>query len=339
MPIPASPIGYTLVYLVESTAGPVLVDAGWSHPDSWQALMAGLDFAGVAVSDIYGVLVTHHHPDHFGLAGQVREVSGAWVALHPADTAMLVRQRAETTPDATARTQRLTAGLVAAGAPPEEVTALGERVAGWLPPVTWLPDRELADGELADVPGRALRALWTPGHSPGHTCFYAETERLLLSGDHLLPGITPHVALFGPGDGDPLGDFLGSIDRISTLDVADVLPAHEHRFTGAAARARQIAGHHRERLAEVERALAGGAATVWEIAQRMQWNQPWAAMSVMNHRMALGEAAAHLRHLESRRRVRLAQAGPPARYELLASQMPNCATLRGHRTGPRESGS
>ena len=93
VPIPWSPLGCTLAYLIESSAGPVLVDAGWDHPDSWQALVAGLGGAGTTVADLYGVLVTHHHRDHLGLAARIREESGAWVALHPADTAVLRRLR------------------------------------------------------------------------------------------------------------------------------------------------------------------------------------------------------------------------------------------------------
>jgi glyoxylase-like metal-dependent hydrolase (beta-lactamase superfamily II) len=331
VPIPWNPLGATLAYLIESAAGPVLIDAGWDHPDSWQALVAGLRAAGTAVGDLYGVLVTHHHRDHLGLAAQVRAESGAWVALHPADTAVLRRLRDDqAAASAQRRLERSLASLAAAGAPPGEVAALGAQAraqaraqAGRAPwPVPFLPDRELADGELADVPGRRLRALWTPGHSPGHTCFYLERERLLLSGDHLLPGITPHIGLADGDDGDPLADFLASLDRLSALDVAGVLPAHEHRFTAHAGRAREIAAHHQARLAEVEVALTPAGATLWEVAAQMEWNQPWREMSPGSHRMALSEAAAHLRYLERRARVRVLRPAAPVRYELSVDPRP-----------------
>lgn len=323
VPIPWSPLGYTLAYLIESTAGPVLIDAGWDHPDSWQALVDGLAAAGTAPADMYGVLVTHHHRDHLGLAAQVRESSGAWVALHPADTAVLRRFRDdEASASAGQRLERSLAGLETAGAPPEEIAALRAQANRQPWPAPFLPDREVADGVLADVPGRELRALWTPGHSPGHTCFYLEGERLLLSGDHLLPGITPHIGLFDGDDADPLADFLASLERLTALDVAEVLPAHEHRFTAHADRAREIVAHHQARLAEVELALVPAGATLWEVAAQMEWNQPWSEMSQGSHRMALSEAAAHLRYLERRQRVRMRRPDGPIRYELSVDPRP-----------------
>jgi glyoxylase-like metal-dependent hydrolase (beta-lactamase superfamily II) len=323
VPIPWSPLGYTLAYLIESGAGPVLIDAGWDHPDSWHALVAGLDAAGTAVADLYGVLVTHHHRDHLGLAARVHESSGAWVALHPADTAVLRRFRDdEAAASAEQRLERSLAALATAGAPPEEVAALRAQ-AGRVPwPASFLPDREVADGELADVPGRELRALWTPGHSPGHTCFYLERERQLMSGDHLLPGITPHIGLGDGDEADPLADFLVSLRRLTVLDVAEVLPAHEHRFIGHADRARDIVAHHQARLAEVEVALAPAGATLWEVAAQMEWNQPWSEMSPGSHRMALSEAAAHLRYLERRQRVMVLRPDGPVRYELSVDPRP-----------------
>jgi glyoxylase-like metal-dependent hydrolase (beta-lactamase superfamily II) len=323
VPIPWSPLGCTLAYLIESDAGPVLVDAGWDHPDSWQALVAGLGCAGTSVADLYGVLVTHHHRDHLGLAARIRAESGAWVALHAADTAVLRRLSDEqATASAQRRLERSLAGLAAAGAPPDEVAVLRAQASRAPWPAPFLPDREVADGELADVPGRRLRALWTPGHSPGHTCFYLEQERLLLSGDHLLPGITPHIGLADGAAGDPLADFLASLARLTVLDVAEVLPAHEHRFTAHASRAMEIAAHHQARLAEVELALTPAGATLWEVAAQMEWNQPWNEMSPASHRMALSEAAAHVRYLERRQRVRALRPDGPVRYELSVDPSP-----------------
>lgn len=315
VPIPANPLGYTLVYLIESGAGPVLIDAGWDDPASWRALAEGLKSAGTSAADVYGVLVTHSHPDHVGLAGRVRAESGAWVALHPADTQILRRMHGEMRPGGgERRLARMRDALRAAGAPEDEVAELrawpgSSRAEGFA-----FPDRELSDGERADVPGRSVRALWTPGHSPGHTCFYLEDERRLLSGDHLLPVITPHIGLFGDVDTDPLGDFLASLERVAALDVAEVLPAHEYRFDGAARRAREISAHHQVRLDEVRDALRPAGGTAWDVARAMQWNQSWDGMSVNSHRMALAEAAAHLRYLEHRGEIRAA--GAPLRFEL-----------------------
>ena len=98
------------------------------------------------------------------------------------------------------------------------------------------------------------------------------------------------------------------------------------RFTGHTSRAREIAAHHQARLAEVEFALAPAGATLWEVAAQMEWNQPWSEMSPASHRMALSEAAAHLRYLERRQQVRVLRPEGPVRYEL--SVDPSAVTPR-----------
>ncbi|WP_242454556.1 MBL fold metallo-hydrolase [Bailinhaonella thermotolerans] len=301
MPIPGNPLGYTLVYALESAGGPVLVDAGWSHPDAWAALSSGLAAIGMDVAGVRGVVVTHHHPDHAGLAGRVREASGAWIAMHEAD-ARIVRLFRQVVADGTHR--GFQAGMLRRAGADEDETAevLGEVVD---PPAA--PDRDLADGELVDLPGRRLRAIWTPGHSPGHICLHLEDADRLFTGDHVLPGITPHIGLFplDDPDADPLGEFLSSLARIASLGELEALPAHQWTFHGTAARAREIADHHEERLAELLDVLGEAARplTLWETARGMRWNKPWEELPPVLRRLAAAEAAAHLRLLERRGRA------------------------------------
>ena len=89
VPIPDNPLRYVLVYAFELDNGVAIVDAGWNTEDAWTALNNGLVEAGGSINDVQAVLVTHIHPDHYGLAGRVREESGAWIGLHPDDAEML----------------------------------------------------------------------------------------------------------------------------------------------------------------------------------------------------------------------------------------------------------
>ncbi|ARZ70356.1 hydrolase [Streptomyces albireticuli] len=330
VPIPGNPLGHTLVHLLDTGRGPVLVDTGWDDPASWDALTAGLAACGTSVAALHGVLVTHHHPDHHGLSGRVREASGAWIAMHPADTE-LVRHLRGTPPGGWI--DLLAGKLTAAGAPAGHVARLeaaraaarelpGRRAA--------LPDRELVHGELLDLPGRRLRAVWTPGHTPGHVCLHLEEAHphggagngRLFSGDHLLPGITPHVGLYeiyeparAPGEGpaDPLGDYLSSLARVAALDPAEVLPAHQHAFTDAPGRVRELLAHHRARLAEL-RALLGTPRTLWQLTASMAWNRPWDRIPYASRNIAVAEAEAHLRHLVARRQAEAVPGSHPVAY-------------------------
>ncbi|MEU8402033.1 MBL fold metallo-hydrolase [Nonomuraea sp. NPDC048892] len=316
VPIPGNPLGYTLVYAVESPKGPVLIDAGWNHPDAWEALSGGLAALGLDVSAVSGVVVTHFHPDHAGLAGQVRQVSGAWIAMHEADAA-LVRLINEY--EAGAQAEMQADMLRRAGADPAEAAqAVGERPA---PPAQ--PDRVLCDGDLVDLPGRKLRALHTPGHTPGHICLHLEDADRLFTGDHVLPDITPHVGIYpyDRDDIDPLGDFLDSLDRVGDLGPLDALPAHEWIFPDVAARAVQIRHHHEEKLERLRALLAQRPQplTIWEVASMMTWNRPWEDLAPVLKGMAAGEAAAHLRTLEARGLISRVTGVEPVRFHALDS--------------------
>ncbi|MFF8313156.1 MBL fold metallo-hydrolase [Streptomyces lydicus] len=352
VPIPDNPLGHTLVHLLETDRGPVLIDTGWDDPDSWDTLVAGVTACGFAVADLHGVLITHHHPDHHGLSAKVREASGAWIAMHAADAAVVRRTREA---EAGRWLDYLLAKLTAAGAPEDHLTPLREaRAAGRgrrLPGRrAALPDRGIEPGELLDLPGRRLRAIWTPGHTPGHVCLHleerhpvlepagaAETEAdrrpgggkggggkgggrgRLFSGDHLLPGITPHIGLYEDPDDDgatvtdPLGDYLDSLERVGRLAPAEVLPAHQHAFTDAEGRVGELIAHHEERLSGL-RALLREPRTPWQLAVAMEWNRPWDRIPYGSRNIAVSEAEAHLRRLVKLGHAERVPGSDPATY-------------------------
>jgi glyoxylase-like metal-dependent hydrolase (beta-lactamase superfamily II) len=313
VPLPNNSLRYVLVYLFETDRGAYIVDAGWNTDEAFDALDAGLATAGFAMGDVQGVLVTHLHPDHYGLAGRVRAVSGAWVALHPAD-ARLLHDRYEE-PDALL--DRVGDMLRSAGAPPGEVESLRRAAMPVLAFVeTVMPDVLLEDGQRPDVPGWDLTSIWTPGHSPGHLCFWEPSHRLMLSGDHVLPRITPNIPYHPQASLDPLGDFLASLDKLEPYDAAEVLPAHEHRFVGLGGRLEQLRQHHAARFGEVVAAIEQGITTAWEIASRMHWSRSWDQIEGFMRRAAVGEALSHLRALEARGVVREV-IGEPSHWELV----------------------
>ena len=317
VPFPDNPLGYTLVYLIESDRGPVLVDAGWDDEESWDALVAGFKTAGTDVSKCYGVLVTHVHPDHHGLSGRVRDASDAWVAMHERDAVTVGRlsramehddsrdrRASQTLPDFT---DELIAVLLDAGASEDELATAPapavRRQARQFRPLA-KPDRHLDDGARADVPGWDIHAIWTPGHTPGHLCFHVPQHRLLLSGDHVLASITPHISISrSDRAGDPLGDFLESLQKVAVLDADEVLPAHRHRLGDLAMRVEEITRHHHDHLAEIETILAAGPTSLWQVAARLRWNRPWEQFPLGLRRSAVNETAAHLRYLARRNRA------------------------------------
>jgi glyoxylase-like metal-dependent hydrolase (beta-lactamase superfamily II) len=312
VPLPNTALRYVLVYALELPDGVAIVDAGWETPDAWAALTAGLAVGGFTVADVRAILITHVHPDHYGLAGRVRAESGGWIGLH--------RLEAESLPGrygaVDAMIERGQAWLRRAGAPEEEAGVLAGSSRDMLPLVRMAePDRLVEDGELIGLPGWQVRAVWTPGHTPGHLCFHEERTGVLLSGDHVLPRISPNVSAHPLQQPDPLREFLDSLAKVGKLDVGEVLPAHEYRFSGLADRVADLLEHHEERLAELRaRIVTEPGASTWELAERMPWRRPWSEITGFNRRAAVGETLAHLRLLVSRGLVR-SSAGSPGTAE------------------------
>ncbi|MEX2032335.1 MAG: MBL fold metallo-hydrolase, partial [Dehalococcoidia bacterium] len=165
------------------------------------------------------------------------------------------------------------------------------------------------------------------GHTDGHLCVFEPNHRLTLTGDHVLSRITPNVSLSpeddptdGEGGGNPLKDFLASLEKTAALDTALGLPAHEDLIPDLPARCRVIIQHHAHRAEEVMAAIShggplDGTATAFEIASRVMWNRPWATFSVFKQRSAMGETLAHLRLMEEDGRVRRLTDGDIVRWQ------------------------
>jgi len=317
VPIPDSPLRYTLTYLIAAGSGLVVVDPGWNCEPAWQALAEGLKAAGASPADVTGIVVTHIHPDHHGLSARLREASGAWIAMHPAELSTLSSLRGR---DADTRRGDL-AWLARCGVPDDVAGGLAVNDFT-LAAVRAMarPDVLLDDGDLVPLPGRPVRAVWTPGHTPGHLYLHDEAENLLLTGDHVLPRISPNIGLQSAAAEPPLAAYLRSLELIARYDQAEALPAHEYRFAGLAARVRTLLGHHQRRCDEVIAILGRlGPATAWQVTEELTWSRGWPAVVGFMRRAALAEAGAHLRHLTDLGRVAVTrtEAGGPDMYALV----------------------
>src|SRR3954451_1758859 len=294
------PLRYVSVYAFALDGGGLgLIDTGWGSDESWAALSAGLGAIGGDVADVRGVLVTHLHFDHLGLAERLRQASGAWVAMHPADAAIVGSPALR---DPAAFVAAEVDFLVSLGASRDEAVAdvgptehLGHfsRMA--------VPDRLLADGEHAEFPGWRLRAVHTPGHTPGHLCFAEERTGLLFSGDHVLPRISSNISSTHNGTADPLRDYLDSLASVGAEEPTEVLPAHEWRSRGLASRTAELTGHHEHRLEELLEAIRGPpGSTPWQLAAHLTWSRPWEQYERRMRIFAVTETDAPLRLLASR---------------------------------------
>jgi glyoxylase-like metal-dependent hydrolase (beta-lactamase superfamily II) len=153
------------------------------------------------------------------------------------------------------------------------------------------PSVRLDDAETVRLGRREWVAVHTPGHTPDHLCLYDPEHQVLLSGDHVLPTITPHISGLDAGP-DPLASFVESLDKVSALPgVRHVLPAHGHPFSDLPGRVDDIRRHHDERLDRLRDHLEEmGEGTVGELSRRLFRPKAWGPM-------AESETYAHLEHM------------------------------------------
>lgn len=316
--IPIKPLRYVLVYVLETPKGVAIIDAGWNDEKSYQTLSEGLAVAGYAVSDIHDVLVTHVHPDHFGLAKRLREETGARIALHSAEAKTLMidpHQEVQWQMESEVR-------AVQHGIPLEDQERMQREVGEFRKFVDHsAPDILLEDGEVFALPEWDLKGIWTPGHTPGHMCFVEPERRIMFTGDHVLPRITPNISVHSNNPPDSLARYLDSLTKVGkvadTIEDCMGLPGHEYRYAGIRERADELIEHHEERLEELREIVADQPGiTTWEISQRLSWSRDWSTFRFQERRSALGEAIAHA-ELLAQRGVLTPGDGPTAHWRLV----------------------
>lgn len=162
--------------------------------------------------------------------------------------------------------------------------------------------RRLRDGQWLEIGGRRWKVVTGAGHSPEHACLYCADERLLISGDQVLPRITSNVSVYPTEpDADPLADWLDSIEKLRALHPETrVFPAHNEPFEGLCIRLDQLADDHRRKLDALETACRERALSAWDSFSTL-FRRP---IGQGERQMATGEALAHLHWLERRGRVR-----------------------------------
>ena len=296
VPFPGNPMRYTLAYLVLANQQCVVIDPGFDSDSGWLHLEAGLQTVGLTPDDVTGIVATHFHVDHLGMAKRLAKAAGAWIALG-ADERRHISNYQDAGEEVLADRRRMASW----GVPEDRIPEAAMTTAS-LAELKGLADADvlLEDGDLLPVDGLQIRVQATPGHTPGHICLWDEGSELVFSGDHVLPRISPNVSLEIRGMDNPLLHNLRSLQKLYGAADYEVCPAHEYRFRGLSTRAEQLYQHAMERSAEVLDAVLGQTnPTVWTVARALTWSRGWESLSGLQLRLALSETAAHLAYLRS----------------------------------------
>lgn len=295
MPIPF-PLRTVNVYALVGTDGWTLVDAGMGTPDARGAFAAGLERAGLSIANLKAIVLTHHHPDHIGLSGELREQSGARVYMHPIDEKSVRIIWEGTMPERFGHVSHFFQqhGMENTDLWYTQVDPKAMRAILNVPPHEAFTLVE--DGEYIELVGERYRVIWVPGHSDGQIVLFRERDGVFVAADHVLPRITPNIGLYSKRDRpNPLGDYLDSLRKVENLPASIVLPGHLEPFTDLGGRVREIIQHHEEREEQLLAMLSEGPQHAAHLTSLMFANRRLESNEAK--RMAVAEVLAHLEHM------------------------------------------
>ncbi len=299
LPIPY-PLKHVHTYLLRGD-GVALVDTGLKAG----ALEAALAELGLGFGDLEAVFITHHHPDHYALAGRL-EAHGAQVLMLEEE----IRRGHAFWTDFEAWREPGHRAFIEHGVPEtfiegfaREMDETRKRV---FPPQN---PQGLKDGQTLDLAGMRFWVLATPGHAEGQAALLRQ-DGVLIAGDAILDRVSPIIARWAYSNPDPLADFLATLNRLAELEVSLTLSGHFNP-PDLKARTKALRLHHAQRLQATIEALKAGPMTAWEASLVLFPGE----LPPTQRRFAWAETLAHLEHLRHQGEV-VRLAGRPARYAL-----------------------
>jgi glyoxylase-like metal-dependent hydrolase (beta-lactamase superfamily II) len=307
LPLPFKSPGWVNTYAIESDEGLLLIDCGTDWEPGRQALSEGLDILGLEESAIHTLLVSHLHPDHVGMSARVVGDLGCRFVMHERAARDVGFYN-----DTPGYVERLRMIASTHGVPREVIDAAANIQRPDYMPIIEPPDHVVADGD--EIPldgGRSLLVVHTPGHDPAHICLRDSRTGIFFSGDHVLPRISP-VIMYDLDIGDPLGDYLQSLDRLIGMGLGVTYPAHGTLIDRGDERAHQILLHHDRRLRDMADLVREGDTTAWTVMTRSFRPN----LDPVSARLAFLETVSHLEHLRIAGKIRLQDRDGKALYRV-----------------------
>jgi glyoxylase-like metal-dependent hydrolase (beta-lactamase superfamily II) len=297
IPLPFS-LKWVNSYLIpEDGTGYTVIDPGLHTDEALAAWDEAFLKHGITIEQIKRIVLTHQHPDHYGLAGYFQERTGAPVYISERSHAYTQRLWG----DNSTFSEELRAHFAIHGMPDELTLDIKNNLDGFVRRVSPQPDvTYLEAGETFQLGGLEWQLIDAPGHAFGQLCFYEPSNGYMLCGDQVLPHITPNIS-FNPGEEeDPLGCFLKSLDELYEYDVKLAFPGHREPFTDFANRINEIKQHHGRRLNKMWDILRVPS-SAFELCEQSFGGH--LRTNPHNLRFAMSETIAHLHYLEKRGKI------------------------------------
>jgi glyoxylase-like metal-dependent hydrolase (beta-lactamase superfamily II) len=292
IPLPNNPLKYVNSYVVRAADRSLIIDTGLNRAECLNAMEAGLRELELDL-DKTDFFITHSHADHFALVSKLVRDTRKVYFNRPDKEFLQIPVRWDA---------MISYGTMN-GFSEKELRAALLNHPGYKYGLERVPDMIfLEEGDKLQVGDYHFRCVRTPGHTWGHTCLYEPRKKILVSGDHILIDITPNIQCWS-SQGNPLENYLASLDKVYELEVDLVLPGHRRLFTNHRERIEELKRHHRNRADEILVILKEGPKNAFQVAAEMTWDiqyDSWDQFPLQQKWFATGEAIAHLRYLEEK---------------------------------------
>lgn len=285
-----SSIPHSNIYLIREHRGWCAFDTGMNSEEVreiWSVLLSGPLADGLT-----RIMVSHHHPDHLGMAAWLQETTGAPVYIRPDELATARAMRLRNPMDETlARDFFSRNGMTCQDIEQTVRDFMKSFLSCDIPQETRVVDHE----QRIQIGRYEFDVLVGGGHSVSQLSLYAPSEGVLISGDQLLERITPNVGLWPFGDAAPLANYFKSLDDLTMREIRLVMPAHFEVYSPNGNRAEALRTHHQLKLSRFLDAIGRGGGTAFELAVEV-FGKP---DDIANRLLALIETLAHLQWLEN----------------------------------------
>ncbi|MDU4698473.1 MAG: MBL fold metallo-hydrolase [Paenibacillus sp.] len=292
----APPLRRVNSYVLRGDEGITIIDPGPRTDETEAEWRAAWQELGIVPRDIRQIVLTHHHPDHYGLAGYLQEVTGADVLMSPRayeETQLMWGEGSQ-------MNEKLPELFRQHGMPESWYSQLPEHLDGFVAQVRPAPEVTfLREEEPVWMGGRAWLPIETAGHAPGHLSFYNAEQKLMFCGDAVLPQISPNVSYLPGSDPQPLQSFLDSLVKLSAYEVETAYPGHRNPFDYFGERIRLLLQHHEERLQRIEGMLRERPQTAFDVCVALFGTE----LGIHQMRFAMAETMAHLVELVRQERA------------------------------------
>ncbi len=292
----APPLRWVNSYILRGEEGVTIVDPGPRSnltESEWRTALSELD---ISPRDIVSIVVTHHHPDHYGMAGYLQLLTGAEVFMSRRAHEETERMWGE----GSAMNDALLQLYRKHGMPQSWYGQLPAHMESFLAQVTPSPEVTYwEEGDALVMGGRDWIAVESAGHAPGHLSFYDPERCLMLCGDAVLPQISPNISLLPGSDPQPLQSFMESLAKLGTYEVVKAFPGHRNPFTHFAERTQALLAHHEERLDRIGSLLTERDQTGFDVCTALFGLD----LGIHQMRFAMSETLAHLVELVRRGRA------------------------------------